>query len=304
MIPAERASIVLLLATLLWASSFVALKWAFAVYPTMWVIAGRMVVGFCCFLFVGRKLLDFKYRAGDWRLLALISICEPCIFFLLESQALLYTSASQAGMMTAMGPVLTALAALIFLQEKLNIMRWMGFFIAVAGVVMLTVFSEADSHAPNPLLGNMLELCAMLCGAIYSIGFKLLCSRYSAVTLTALQTMVGSLFFIPLALMSEGELVFNLTAVLSTVYLGVFVTSGAYLLYNIAISVIPVTQAVAYINLIPVFTVILAYLLLGERLTFLQWVSSGVVLFGVWLTQRRIKPKPETPSQPENPSAN
>ena len=183
---------------LLWASSFIALKSAFVVYPPMWVIAGRMVVGLCCFLLLGKRLLNFKYRAGDWRLLFLISICEPCIFFLLESLALTYTSASQAGMMTAMGPVLTALAALIFLQERLSKMRWLGFFIAMSGVVILTIYSEEDVHAPNPLLGNSLEFLAMICAAVYSIGFKMLSVRYSAVSLTACSRWSALAFLFPL----------------------------------------------------------------------------------------------------------
>ena len=287
------------MAMLLWSSSFVALKWAFAVYPPMWVIARKNGSGLFCFVWFWRTIRKFQYRAGDWRLLLLISICEPCIFFLLESQALMYTSASQAGMMTAMGPVLTALAALIFLQERLTKMRWFGFIVAMAGVILLTFSSDADTHAPNPVLGNALEFGAIVCGAIYSIGFKILCTRYSAITLTALQTLVGTLFFLPIALLTPGELVFHGPAILSVIYLGVFVTLGAYLLYNLAVSVIPVTRAAAYINLIPVFTVILAYIFLGERLNTIQWFASGIVLFGVWLTQRRVKSTmPEEPATP------
>jgi drug/metabolite transporter (DMT)-like permease len=291
MIRPESAGIALLFAMLLWASSFIALKWAFMVYPPMWVIAGRMVVGLCCFSLLWKQILKFEYRAGDWRLLTLISVCEPCLFFLLESQALMYTSASQAGMMTALAPILTACAALIFLQERLSRMRWLGFSVAVAGVIILTVTSEKDISAPNPILGNSLEFLAIICGAVYSIGFKILCQRYSPITLTALQSLVGTLFFLPIALMTEGDLVFDSKAILATLYLGMFVTLGAYLLYNIAVSVIPVTKAAAFINLIPVFTVFLAYFFLDERLSWIQWSACGVVFLGVWLTQRRVKPK-------------
>jgi drug/metabolite transporter (DMT)-like permease len=291
MVSPERAGFALLLAMMLWASSFIALKLAFEFYPPMWVIAGRMMIGLVCFSFFWKYIFNFEYKAGDWRLLLLISACEPCIFFLLESQALLYTSASQAGMMTALAPVLTALAALIFLQERLSLMRWFGFGVALVGVILLTVLGTPNEHAPNPLLGNLLEFCAIICGAIYSVGFKVLCVRYSAISLTALQSFVGTCFFLPIALCTDGSWTFHATGVYAIVYLGIFVTLGAYLLYNLAVSVIPVTKAAAYINLIPVFTIFLAYVFLGERLNLSQWLASSLVFLGVWLTQKKERVK-------------
>jgi drug/metabolite transporter (DMT)-like permease len=51
----------------------------------------------------------------------------------------------------------------------------------------------ADEFAPNALLGNSLEMGAMLCAATYSVVFKKLSSRYGVMTLTALQAFVGTL---------------------------------------------------------------------------------------------------------------
>ncbi|GLS84431.1 DMT family transporter [Paraferrimonas haliotis] len=285
----------LLIATLLWASSFIALKFAFQVYPPNWVIAGRMLVALLCFSLFYKQILKFQYRSGDWKLLLLMSFCEPCLYFVLESQALLYTSASQAGMMTAMAPILTAIVAYVFIKERLNRRGMLGFLLAMVGVIWLSLAGESDEHAPNPLLGNLLELAAMLAAAIYAVCLKLLCQRYSALTLTALQALVGSLFFVPLALYSGGEWQLHRDGLLAILYLGAFVTLGAYLLYNYAISQIPLTQAVVYINLIPVFTLVLAFVLLGERLTPWQMLGAGLVLIGVVIAQ----PKKST-QQPEH----
>ncbi|WP_435301706.1 EamA family transporter [Aeromonas salmonicida] len=74
------------------------------------------------------------------------------------------------------------------------------------------------------------------------------------------------------------------------VFLGAFVTLGAYLLYNWS-----VTLAAAYVNLIPVFTLLLAYLLLGETLTTLQWLACGAVLLGIAVGQLPARRKVREP---------
>ena len=72
---------------------------------------------------------------------------------------------------------------------------------------------------------------------------------------------------------------------LAVLYLGTFVTVGAYGLYNAGVSKIPASQATAYINLIPLFTLILGWLVLGETFSTLQYGASLLVLFGVVLSQ-------------------
>ena len=76
---------------------------------------------------------------------------------------------------------------------------------------------------------------------------------------------------------------------LAVIYLGSFVTLGAYLSYNYGVSKIPASQASAFVNLIPVFTVILGFIILGERFLPSQYVASALVLLGVFISQRRVQ---------------
>ena len=71
------------------------------------------------------------------------------------------------------------------------------------------------------------------------------------------------------------------------VYLGIFVTLGAYGLYNFGVSRIPVNQASAFINLIPVFAIFLGWLFLSERLTLMQFAAVALILAGVTFSQER-----------------
>ena len=80
----------------------------------------------------------------------------------------------------------------------------------------------------------------------------------------------------------------------AVVYLGVIVTVGAYGLYNFGVSRLPASQASAFINLIPLFTLLLAAVLLGERLTGQQMAGAALVFVGVALSQWRRPPVPAT----------
>ncbi|MBL4573782.1 MAG: DMT family transporter, partial [Gammaproteobacteria bacterium] len=72
-------------------------------------------------------------------------------------------------------------------------------------------------------------------------------------------------------------------------YSGVIVTLGGYGLYNYAQSEIDASKAAAFINLIPLFTLLLAFLILGENLSSTQLVACAIILLGVFITQMKYK---------------
>lgn len=278
----------LLVAMALWGSSFVALKVAFAELPPMWVIFARMALGSLVFMGAWRWRGRLEYRAGDWKYLLGLGVCEPCLYFVFEAIALQNTSASQAGMITALMPLMVAVGAFVFLHERISRTCLAGFLLAVTGAIWLSLGGSADAHAPAPLLGNFFEFLAMVCAMGYTLTLKFLSKRYSAFLLTAMQAFIGAPFFLILALCNE-----PLPASVSplglgaVVYLGLFVTVGAYGLYNFSVSKLPASQASAFVNLIPLFTLLIAVLLLGESLSGQQIVGAGLVFCGVALSQWR-----------------
>ncbi|ATH81410.1 DMT family transporter [Pseudomonas sp. KHPS1] len=280
----------LVLAMALWGSSFIALKLAFAELPALWVIAGRMLLGALVFLAAWRWRGRVDYRRGDWKYLLALTACEPCLYFIFEALALQHTSASQAGMITALLPLLVALGAYLFLRERITRTTLAGFALALGGALWLSLAGSADEHAPNPLLGNFFELLAILCATAYTLLLKHLTGRYSPFILTALQALVGSLFFVPLAAwQADWPSSFSPQGLAAVAYLGVVVTVGAYGLFNFGVSRLPASQATAFTNLIPLFTLVFAAVLLGERLSAEQMVAAGLVFVGVLLSQWRSR---------------
>ncbi|RLB66977.1 MAG: EamA family transporter [Deltaproteobacteria bacterium] len=277
----------LILAMLLWASSFVALKLAFRGFHPMQVIFGRMFIASLCFAIFIPSFRKINWRRQDLKYLLIMAGCEPCLYFLFEAKALELTSASQASMITAMLPLLVAILAWRLLKEHISRRTMIGFALAILGACWLSLASDTSADAPNPLLGNFCEFLAMVCAAGYTVSLKHLTSNYPPLFLTAFQAFIGSLFFFPFLILPDVGFTasWETGPLLAVLYLGTFITFGAYGCYNYSLSRIPASKAAGYVNLIPVFGVILGMIVLGETLNSAQWLACGVVFSGLWLSR-------------------
>ncbi len=301
----------LLTAALLWGGSFAAMRVALKVLNPWSLIWLRMVVGLALFApFVARRLprnLRASYKRGDWKLLILLAASEPCLYFLLESNALRFTTSSQAGVIVGAAPLLVALGAWLFLNERMNAPGVVGLALSVAGVAGLSLLQapagSASAGALNAPLGNGLEFGAMIAAASYTLSSNRLGRRYSPWLLTALQLAAGALFFLPglVFLVRDGWAGFPwsstgaaraaaqevspwlLVGLLG--FLGSFVTLAAFGCYNWGLSRLPAARASLFLNLIPVIAVLLGWVLLAESLSVGQCLAAGAVVGGVLLGQ-------------------
>lgn len=281
----------LITAMILWASSFVALKIAVQSYDPMVVIFGRMFVASLFFLLIVRRFRGIEWKIRDIKWMILMALCEPCLYFLFEVKAIENTTASQAGMITAILPLLVAIGARMFLKEYLHGLTVAGFVLSIFGAVWLSIGGSATLSAPNPPLGNFLEFVAMVCATGYTLILKRLTAFYPPLLLTGLQAVSGSIFYFPLLFLPSTRLPDEWLPIpaLMILYLGLFITMGAYGLYNFGVSRISASKASAFVNLIPVFAVIMGWMILDERFTFSQCAASGCVLVGVFISQMNTK---------------
>ena len=282
----------LILATMLWATSFGVVKAAMEIYHPYMLVFGRMLVATLCFLpLMVRRRRIWVFKPGTLKLLLFMGVCEPGLYFLLEVAALRHTTASQAGMITAMLPLLVALGAFFYLKEKLSGIMVIGFLLAIAGACWLSIAGQPTRGAPDPVLGNFFEFLAMVCAAGYMLSAKRLIADfgYSPAMITAVQAVIGFVFYLPLLMLPEISIQAHWQAdyLWAIVYLGGFITVGAYGLYNFGISHLPAGQAALFINLIPVFSVFFGWLILGETFTAAQYFAGTMILAGIYLSQRR-----------------
>jgi drug/metabolite transporter (DMT)-like permease len=282
-------NVALVLASLIWASSFIALKYAFLTFDPMIVIFGRLFVASIAFLFLWKYISNVKIEKQDVKYLFLMALFEPCIYFIFESQAVKNTTAANAGIITALLPLMVAFAARTFLKEKLTINMLIGFVLAISGSIWLSLTTNSSAYSPNPLYGNFMEFLAMVCATGYTIILKHLSSKFNPFFLTATQAFVGAFFYLPIILLPSVQkpISFEFLPIAAIVYLGVIVTIGAYGLYNYGVARTKASTASAYVNLIPAFTIILAFILLGEKLSLSGLIASSVIFIGVFISQTK-----------------
>lgn len=273
----------------IWASSFPAAKVILTAFDPMVMVFARMAIASACIIPFWGRMRGQPFRRADWKYLIFMVLCEPCLYFLFEAHALVHTSASQAGMIAALLPLMVTAGAFFALGERITRRTMLGFAMAIFGAAWLSLAGEATAEAPNPLLGNFLEFLAMAMASGYMVTLRHLTRSYSPHFLTAFQAVAGAIFFLPMLALPTTELpaAFPLLPTLGLVYMGVVVTLGAYGMYNFGASKLPASQASVFINLIPVFAVALGWTLLGERLNSQQMIASVLVLAGVFLSQQR-----------------
>jgi len=279
--------IALLTTVVLWASSFSVMKVAIESFGPTFTVWSRMVVAVVVLLPAAPRILArVHYRAGDWKWLLLMGLMQPCLYFLLESHALHYTTSSQAGMISSVLPLMVAAGAGLLLGERTAPRAWVGCALAAAGVAWLTSLSAPTESATNPVLGNLLEVAAMASGAGYMLLVRRLSVHYGPAFLTLLQFSLGMVFFLPGALdPAPWRALASPWAAASLVYLGVFVTLGAFGLWNWSSQRVPAARASAFVNLMPVIAVAMGMIFLEETITSMQGVACAVVISGVLLTQ-------------------
>lgn len=284
----------LLGAMVLWASSFVALKYAFMSYDSMVVIFTRMLIALIFVLIFFRKaFIGLEITKNDLKYLFIMALFEPCIYFILEAEALVNTTASQAGMVTTLLPVMVAIGAWIWIGEKITKSIVIGGLIAFVGAMWLSIGADSSDYAPRPFYGNSMEFLAMVTAVGYTLTLKHLSKRFKPLFLTAFQALIGSLFFFVFLLLPSTTMPtdFPLEPSLAVLYLGIGVSFGAYGLYNYGVSKIPASEASLYVNLIPVFTVLLAYILLDEQFGWHEVIGASFILVGVFIAQYKGRAK-------------
>ena len=276
-------------AVFLWGSSFVAMRIVLKDLHPFAVMFCRLFSALIFIIPISIKLFPKSYQKNDWKILALMVLFQPCLYFLFESNALTFTTSSQAGVISACLPLMVAVAAWFFLSESINSKTIIGLILSICGVILLTIFQSRQVDAPHPVLGNILEVGAMLSACANLILIKKLSSNYGTWSLTGMQIIAGTIFFLPgiKYIINADPSIWTMQLIFLLLYLGICVSFLAFGLYNWGISKIKVSRASIFINLIPVTAVILGWLILGETLNSKQMVAAIIVISGVLLSNQK-----------------
>jgi drug/metabolite transporter (DMT)-like permease len=206
-------------------------------------------------------------------------------------------SASRAGLIIALNPVGIALLSALFCGEPLRPLRTLGVVVSVFGAMLVISNGHLSQLASGIGAGELALLGCVLCWALYSvIGQRAMhgLSPLAAVTYSAL---AGALFLAPVALAQgvlQDSFSYGMKAWASLLYLAIFGTVVGFLWYYQGIRDIGTVRSGVFINFVPIFSVLLGFLFLGEPVTFHLLQGAVLVIAGAWLTNSgdRLWPRP------------
>lgn len=197
-------------------------------------------------------------------------------------------TAGISGFIIAAAPVFTLILSILFLKERAGLFVWLGVLISFFGIIIIaaTQVTNLELNA-----GIWLLIAAAISASFYNIFQKMLVQKYTAMQATAYSVIIGTVFMIIFAPALVYELPrASLFAHGIVIYLGIFPAAFAFFLWGYAILKAEKTVHVTnFLYLSPFFTLIIAFLWLGEVIPLLALVGGIVVILGMVIT--RIKRK-------------
>jgi drug/metabolite transporter (DMT)-like permease len=275
-------------AAFFWSFSFVWFKIAFLAYKPITVVIFRLAISAVLITVIAWALKRLqKPTRKDFRLFVLMAFFEPFIYFLGESYGLQYVSSTVAAVIVATIPLLTPVAAWYFHKEKVNRMNLIGLLFSFVGV-SLVVLNGSFQFDASPL-GVGLEFMAVFAAIAYAIVLKSLAARYNTLTIIAYQNIIGMILFLPIWLVLDFNdfltTPFHAEAFRAILLLAVFSSTLAFVFFTQSVRHMGVTKTNTFINLIPVFVAILAFIILKDELGPQKIVGILVVVAGLFLSQ-------------------
>jgi drug/metabolite transporter (DMT)-like permease len=276
---------------IIWGSTFVVTKTAAREIPPLTLATLRFVIASVILvpIALSRGGLQRLPQPLPWRNLILMALTGVAAFAITFNYALVYGAAAQGAIVYALVPAGIALAAVLFLRERVSRWRVLGMVLSVIGVVIVAAGGDSSFGAPNPVLGAMWMFGAVLAWTSYTILAKRLAAADPIVTIAVVSTL-GAMMLLPVAtievLTSSVAFEPTLAAWGGALFLGVFASALAYIAYGFALRVLDATVVGVYTNLNPIIGVAAAVLFLGEVL-YPSQIAGGLIAFaGMWLASR------------------
>ena len=280
----------LVVAMFLWGGSWVAGKIAAEIEAPLTVALWRFIIASLLLLPTlwmtqrPRPLFE-KADIPNFFFLGAVGMAGYNFFFL---TGLRYTTASSGALIAGSNPILIATFSILFLREPFRPQKAFGFTLGMIGVVLVI---GVDALEGTGWEGNLLIFIGMIAWATYSTRLKQLMTRYSSLQLTTYSVVCGTLILFPLAILEGNSELYGtnstqLSVWAAIVYLAIFATYVALVIFNRGIDRVGASRTAIFINLVPIFGSLLAVLLLGETITILKILGLVFVIGGVLIITR------------------
>lgn len=286
--------IYLVIASFLWGTSFIAGKIAYNMLDPSLVVAFRYILASIILLpvtlsFIRQEKDDFSRK--DFFMLVLLGILTYPLTSMLQFLGLSFTSASSATTIIGIEPVMIAIIGFLFFKERTSPIVFFLGIVALLGVALTVGVSALENVS---FFGCFLVFLSTIVVSFWVRLSKKILTKMSSNYYTALTIQLGTLFALPimLFLVRNWEIHYSFEGILALLYLVVGCSIGAGWFWNKGLERSEASKSGLFLALEPVFGIILAVLILGEKLNFLSII--GIILVISSATVCMLLPKQES----------
>jgi drug/metabolite transporter (DMT)-like permease len=234
-----------------------------------------------------------RWSWREWLTVATLGLSGVFFYNVFFLYGLRLVEAGRGALVVAFIPAIIAVCDWLLFRIPMSRVKAAGVVLAMSGCLLVVT----AGHPSRLLTGEVGFGEWLLVGTALSWACYTLLSRYCARRFSPLAMTFGGCFtgwlMLTAAALAEGSLFAFAGATwrgaASVVFLGLFGTAIAFTWYSEAINRIGSTKAAAFINLVPIFAVLLGALILGERLGAAILSGGLLVITGVLMTNRRAR---------------
>jgi len=278
---------VTLITIAIWGTTFVSTKLVLEYITPVEVLFFRFALGYLLLLCIYPK-----FRSGttlrDEFLFMVLGGTGIFLYFVLENIALLYTQASNVGIIVTSAPIFTAILAHYFLKdEPFNGRLLIGFVLAITGVGLI-VFEGTDTFRLS-VSGDLLAFFGSLSFAVYSMLLRKVNIKYHYILVTRKSFFYGLLWICGYIVLTGEQIrissIFIPAVAGHILFLGALASCLCFVLWNLGVRIIGSVKASNYIYLVPAVTASSAIVLLSETVTDTMLAGSVLIVAGLFVSQ-------------------
>ncbi len=279
--------IFLVLANLFWSGNYVAGRFLSTAMPPLLLNGIRWTVSAAILLLLVRARGGRTPLVRHAPLLGLLGLVGMFLFSALTYLGLQQVPAAQAGMISGLIPIFIMLFGAALTGERPTAQGVVGTLLAVVGVLVL--MAGKLGHGAISGTGALELLVAAICWGAYTALGRRFKDRMGPLEMTAGAAVFGAIPSIAAGALSLQGATLHMTPVawLAVAYVSTVASVVAYLAWNSGVAAVGTVRSAPFSNLLPVFTVVLGILLLGERVTLLEALGGALTVVGALLSQTR-----------------
>ncbi len=273
--------------TLMWGGVFVAARFTLTEVPPLTTAFLRFAFAavLLFMLLVVKEKPAVRLRNHDWLLLIVLGVTGIFGHNAFFYTGLKYTTAINGSLIVAANPVIITIIAAIILRETVTLRQAIGILISLSGVALVVTGGAPEIlHNLRFNKGNLIMLGAPLAWALYSVYGKKAMDKYSPLAAVTYACIIGAVLLLPAALTEHSDWAAISPFIwIAIAYMAVFASVLAFNWYYSGIRALGAGKTSIYINLVPLWTMLLAGALLHERPGLPQLLGAGLIITGVCL---------------------